>query len=230
MSDTFWSTSWRIVGGMINSILFSLKFKDTTHVISGDGVGYSEIRLKPGLNLLNGYFQAHQYPFDPNTATELRSIKVANQSALLTIWIEKAKKEKPIILHLRLGDYKNESGIGVLPPNYYKQALEKLVTADKLKNLWIFTDEINSVDSYVNPPSSFNSIVIAENGLSPAETLELMRYGSAYVIANSTFSWWAAFLAYGNGCTTIMPSPWFQNMPPPVGIKPQNWIEIEYLK
>jgi hypothetical protein len=89
---------------------------------------------------------------------------------------------------------------------------------------------MESVNEFISLPPTFNVSVIGENGLNPAETLELMRHGSAYVIANSTFSWWAAFLSYQSGCTKIMPAPWFQNMPSPIGIKPQDWIEIEFLK
>jgi hypothetical protein len=118
----------------------------------------------------------------------------------------------------------------VLTPAYYKTALQELESKSASKNIWIFTDELESVNEFISLPPTFNVSVIGENGLNPAETLELMRHGSAYVIANSTFSWWAAFLSYQSGCTKIMPAPWFQNMPSPIGIKPQDWIEIEFLK
>jgi len=208
----------------------SIRFKSCTRVYSGEGVGFCEFRLKPGLNLLNGYFQAHQFAFHSAVRTRLKEISLKQISPGLTQWIEKAKIETPIIVHLRLGDYKNESGIGLLSPSYYEEALRTLELKEKSRNIWIFTDEVGLVDKYVSPPSTFHVSIIGEIGLNPAETLELMRYGSAYVIANSTFSWWAAFLSYQSGCTTIMPSPWFRNMPSPIGIKPQDWIEIEFLK
>jgi hypothetical protein len=98
------------------------------------------------------------------------------------------------------------------------------------RNVWVFSDEPTEVNQYIKLPLGYGMRVVGDNGLNPAETLELMRHGSAYVIANSTFSWWAAFLSYERGCPTIMPAPWFQNMPSPEGIKPENWIEIEYLE
>ncbi len=219
----------RIVG-VITDLMFSLKFRAPTHVVSGEGVGFCEINLKTGHNLLNGYFQAHQYPFDPAVYNRLREIRLVNESSTLIRWIEKARLENPIFIHLRLGDYKNESGIGVIPTKYYEKALRELELKGVSRNIWIFTDEAESVHGYIQPPSEFKITVIGENGLNPAETLELMRHGSAYVIANSTFSWWGAFLSYRSGCPKIMPTPWFQNMPSPVGIKPPDWIEIDLLK
>jgi len=210
--------------------ILSMRFKSRTHVYSGEGVGFCELNLRPGLNLLNGYFQAHQFPSHTKVRERLQEISLKTISPSLTQWIERAKNETPIIVHLRLGDYKNESGIGILSPGYYEEALRILESSENSKNIWIFTDEVELVDRFVSPPSKFHVRIIGEVGLTPAETLELMRHGSAYVIANSTFSWWAAFLSYQSGCTTIMPSPWFQNMPSPVGIKPQDWIEIEFLR
>lgn len=213
-----------------SDLLFSLRFKEPTNIFSGEGVGFCKIRLKPGRNLLNGYFQAHQYPSDRAVSAQLRNLRLLQQSESLNWWIEKAKAERPIIVHLRLGDYKYEKGIGVLPPSYFEKALVNIQAKESSKNIWIFTDEIALVDQFITLPSVFSVRVIGDNGLNPAETLELMRYGSAYVIANSTFSWWAAFLSYQTGCTTIMPTPWFQNMPSPIGIKPRDWIEVEIHK
>lgn len=213
----------------LTDLIFSLKFRERTHVFSGAGSGFCTINLKPGHNLLNGYFQAHQFPFHPEVLPLMRAIRLKQISPALKRLIEKAEIEKPIIVHLRLGDYKNESGIGLLSPGYYEKALRELESRETSKNIWIFTDEVESVDKFITPSSMFSVSVIGQNNLNPAETLELMRHGSTYVIANSTFSWWAAFLSYQTGCTTIMPSPWFQNMPSPVGIKPQDWIEVETL-
>ncbi len=213
----------------LTDFIFSLKFRERTYVFSGVGSGFCTIDLKPGQNLLNGYFQAHQFPFHPEVFPLMREMRLKQTSPALKRLIEKAEIEKPVIVHLRLGDYKNESGIGLLPPNYYKKALRELESRETSKNIWIFTDEVESVDKFITPSSLFSVSVIGQNNLNPAETLELMRHGSSYVIANSTFSWWAAFLSYQTGCTTIMPSPWFQNMPSPVGIKPQDWIEVETL-
>jgi len=214
---------------LINSLFFSIKFKERTSVISGEGTGFCQIRLVAGRNLLNGYFQAHQFAFEPTVSKKLQEIRLTSYSSALDSWIKKAKNDKPVIVHLRLGDYKVEYGIGVLPGAYYQDALSQLAEKVGSKNLWVFTNEPESVEAFVEPHPFFDMKVVGDIGLNPAETLELMRFGSAYVIANSTFSWWGAFLAYDRDCIKIMPKPWFQQLPSPSGINPKNWIEIEYL-
>jgi hypothetical protein len=213
-----------------SDLIFSLRFKSYTKVFSGTGVGFCEINVKPKNTLLNGYFQAHQYPCEVETYKKMQSIQISNQSQHLKDWIDLAIVERPVMVHLRLSDYKLEKGIGVLPSKYYDKALMQIQKTAQSRKIWIFSDEPAAVDRFVKPPIDYGIRVIGDNGLNPAETLELMRHGSAYVIANSTFSWWAAFLSYEKGCPTIMPAPWFQNMPSPEGIKPENWIEIEYLE
>jgi hypothetical protein len=218
-----------LVGAAVD-FYFSLRFKRIVKVISGDGVGYSPLSLKPGYNLLNGYFQSYLYSKDSFVRNRMRSIEIRSKSAKLLELIGKAKEDNPIFIHLRLGDYRKEKSIGILPPDYYKKALTHLTSKDVSRKIWIFSDEPASVNSFIDAPSPYEMVIVDDQGLNPAEVLELMRYGSAYIIANSTFSWWGAFLAYNDDCIRIMPTPWFQGAPSPEGIRPKEWIEIEYLE
>ena len=111
---------------VLTNSLFTFHFREKTNIISGEGVGYCPIEIRPGRNLLNGYFQAHQFPFNAEVYSQMRGINLKEISPTLNQWINKARIENPIIVHLRLGDYKQESGIGVISPNYYKSALEKI--------------------------------------------------------------------------------------------------------
>jgi len=58
---------------------------------------------------------------------------------------------------------------------------------------------------------------------SSASTLEAMRFGRGYVIANSTFSWWGAYLSHTDHAEVIAPDPWFQGMDSPDSLIPRNW-------
>jgi hypothetical protein len=61
---------------------------------------------------------------------------------------------------------------------------------------------------------------------SASATFEIMRLGSAYVIANSSFSYWAAMLSRTPNPLVIAPKPWFQGAESPNQILPANWATI----
>ncbi len=213
--------------GFLSDCCLTIFFRSPTHLVTATNVGYFEVKLKNSSNLLNGYFQAETWANTLLTNSELSQIKLVSESERLGQLITRAKSEKPIVLHIRLGDYNNEPGIGVLENLYFWNALRKLEDLTPGRNIWIFSDEPDSVKIADIVPINFSAKIIKEPDLNPAETLELMRYGSSYIISNSTFSWWAAFLSYDRNASTIMPTPWFKSAPSPKGIKPKNWIEIE---
>ena len=63
-------------------------------------------------------------------------------------------------------------------------------------------------------------------GESSITTLEKMRCGSAYIIGNSTFSWWGSFLSHSINPPTIAPEPWFTGMNDPNELIPPEWIRM----
>jgi hypothetical protein len=67
--------------------------------------------------------------------------------------------------------------------------------------------------------------VINDEGLLPIEVLHLMSIGSSYVIANSTFSWWAAKLS--NSRQVIAPEPWFVGAKEPSQLIPDEWLRLK---
>jgi hypothetical protein len=54
-----------------------------------------------------------------------------------------------------------------------------------------------------------------------------MRQGDAYIIGNSTYSWWAATLSHKEPKMVIAPSPWFAEMDEPRFLVPPEWQRVE---
>ena len=140
--------------------------------------------------------------------------------------LDLALREKPTIVHIRLGDYRNEPRFGVLSENYYANAFAELGISQE-DNVWIFSNEPELVKaSYLHILCGSVSI-IEDQRLSPAELLELMRYGHKYVIGNSTLSWWAARLSFNPQAPVIAPKPWFKCLPEPFELVPTDWLRLE---
>ena len=221
--------AWRFLDYLVR---LSLKFILIRHfgfkgvVISGKGVGYHPINIPKGDFILNGYFQAENWVSEPIVFGQMQGLRLKFASENFLTWKTSIGLIKPIVLHIRLGDYRMEEGIGILSSQYFHDALNLELIRNASNTIWIFTDEPQSIDSKRVAPAGFNVQIFKDLSLNPAETLELMRHGSAYVISNSTFSWWSAYLRHDRTSAVALPQPWFKLSESPVGIAPKDWIRI----
>lgn len=138
-----------------------------------------------------------------------------------------AVKVKPIILHIRLGDYEKENNFGILPTRYYEEALEKLAHLGFEEEIWIFTNDLDKAKEIFPAKFEHRAKWIPDFSDSSVQVLEAMRLGSAYVIGNSTFSWWAAKLARDKSAQVVAPSPWFRSAATHLELLPANWLTID---
>jgi hypothetical protein len=138
-----------------------------------------------------------------------------------------AQVEHPVVIHLRLTDYNLENAFGIPSPNYYKDALRLLGENIQIGKVWIFSDDQEKAREILPQSITQDARWIPEICQSAACTLEVMRLGSHYIIGNSTFSWWGAFLSYADNATVIAPTPWFQGMEEPRDLIPPNWLRVD---
>jgi len=119
-------------------------------------------------------------------------------------WLEEMKgiseAERPIAIHIRRADYLNFSTVyPLLGDNYYRTALEFMSSELGKRPIWLFSDDparaMNEFSSKIN----FDRVVQTPRNIHSIETLELMSNSIGVVTANSTFSWWAAYLGSING-------------------------------
>jgi hypothetical protein len=140
---------------------------------------------------------------------------------------ESAAREKPVIIHIRRGDYMSMlDQFGVLDLKYYEIAISEVVrTLPELQNFWIVSNDsifAESVASLINGNVKFIDPTL---GISDLETLFLMSHGAAHILANSSYSWWGAFLAR-NSRLIIAPNKWFKNGSSPNLLIPNHWKQI----
>jgi hypothetical protein len=195
------------------------------HFSAGVGLDKSFKQLKGCLHI--GYFQNSQYFLESYSQRDLLELDPREPSDLYKELRDKALKEKPLILHLRLGDYLGEDTFGVPSRNYYESGINRLKPRPDDSPIWVFSNEPEKATQFLSLKRSSNVFLVPVEGLSSAETLNLMRYGSAYVIGNSTFSWWGAMLSFDRNAEVVAPTPWFKEGNEPLGIYPPSWIQIE---
>jgi hypothetical protein len=212
---------------VLGSAILSIRYLRLLGVAVGDQVGFSKIPFPQTGKVIVGYFQTAVWANSEKLKTILMQLHVAQPSSELTRLIEVAKSEKPLIVHVRLGDYRNEKDFGLLSKEYYRQALEILNLSCDFSNVWVFSDEIIEAQKLIGDISTLPTRYIEDVGGSTAESLELMRHGHGYIIGNSTFSWWGAFLSYRQNIKVIAPSPWFKSAPTPKELYPVEWKLID---
>jgi len=135
-------------------------------------------------------------------------------------------------IHIRRGDYVADPHTnqyhGICSIEYYHQCIEQLtLNAVKNPHFFIFSDDPEWV--YANfKISSHPSLIVGHNSTDNAhEDLRLMSLCKHQIIANSTFSWWGAWLNSNPGKIVIAPKKWFQKQTFPTSdLIPYGWIRI----
>ncbi len=190
------------------------------------GTGFDS-RRKSQSSLLVGYFQSYRWLENQNVFNRMRGLTVRNVGPKLAELQALAPQMKPLVVHCRFGDYKSEPGFGIPNASYYRNAIELMFAKENYPEIWVFSDEIDLAHEQI-PAEYLNRVRWIEDvDNSSAASLEAMRLGSGYVIANSTFSWWAATLTVNAGCSVVAPTKWFFSGPDPVDLIPNNWIRID---
>jgi hypothetical protein len=139
-----------------------------------------------------------------------------------------SSSESSISIHIRRADYLSPSNSAtVLGMAYYFRAVAE-IKKHVVDPLWVvFSDDID----WCRKEFHFlrNVTFVEGNAGTPWEDLRLMSACKHHIIANSTFSWWGAFLGRDQNGLTYYPKPWFLGMETPnIGVK-KEWIAIEAL-
>jgi hypothetical protein len=203
-------------------ILLSLRLKQSLEVYVAKGVGFSQLKTTKNRVMLIGYFQTRTYLESNHVENLFRSLELHSKPEILVKHESLANVETPLVVHVRLGDYRLESNFGILSKDYYK-CIQNMWNSGTYRKIWLFSDEPSAAIEFI--PESFRRYVrvINDSNENPATTLELMRLGNGYVIANSSLSWWGAKLSRTENPVVIAPTPWFKSMSEPEKLIPKEW-------
>lgn len=123
--------------------------------------------------------------------------------------------EHSISLHVRHGDYlKKDSGTGrvrfvVIDIDYYKRALEYIFERVSNPAVYVFSDDMDWCREHLGSCGAPVTFVDLESEATCYHDMNLMSLCRHHIIANSTFSWWGAWIARKEGIT-CSPEQWYQ--------------------
>jgi hypothetical protein len=180
--------------------------------------------------LLIGNWQSEKY--FSSFKKQLRSILVINNELVKNVIseAENLQKTESIGIHIRRGDYLRKQIIfewhGVMNKGYYLKGLEIISKKITPGRILFFTDDPEWVEKELLPITGGE---IASNNISKThvEDLYLMSQCRHNIIANSSFSWWGAWLNSNTEKIVVAPERWFGNGPKDTqDIIPTEWIKI----
>ena len=162
--------------------------------------------------LLDGYFQSPRYFEGSETLLRERFQPKAPLTELAAGWAAKIEASPcSISLHVRRGDYLTATASAVhvaLDRSYYDRAVTLMQNlAGSEAEFFLFSDEPNFIaEAFAGLPRAH---VVRSDPSAPWEDMFLMARCRHNVIANSSYSWWGAWLNPTEGKRVIAPARWF---------------------
>lgn len=175
---------------------------------------------------LYGFWQSYEY-FSDIGGIIRKEFVLRNPSAKYLKAVESIKLlSNPVSIHVRRRDYgKKESGFYLLPQDYYQKACEYI--GDKLSSFdpVIFTDDEAWVKNNFKIGKSL--VFLGDYRLEDFEELMLMSKCNHHIIANSSFSWWGAWLNKSEDKIVLAPQVWYKLQNPNFNLIPPGWVKIQ---
>lgn len=179
---------------------------------------------------LDGHWQSEKYFLDQEAIIREDFRFRSPLSPLSGQTLSQIRAEKTATsIHVRRGDYVHQAAAsafhGICPPGYYKKAMEHLQRVACPSRYFVFSDDMDWVKHNLefDLPVTF---VDHNRGKDSWQDMQLISACKNHIIANSSFSWWGAWLATGQK-QVVAPLQWFRASGPDTrDLIPGNWLRL----
>lgn len=208
--------------GAMPSMVSGLYRKTEWILCTRFGIYYLPRLLRPQFGsplIMDGYYQSYRYfsAFREALSAELQ-VKPEVISKTAERWRKIIANEDAIAVHVRRNNYANKCSAG-----YYASAVHKLSSERPGAKVFIFADDHRWVADNLLPVFD-GSLVQIEGETSDLQEFWLMTQCQHFIIANSTFSWWAAWLGSHAEKGVIAPRDgWCSRTSSIKGLLPAEW-------
>jgi len=176
---------------------------------------------------LNGYWQSEKYfkpiesvirkDFDFKELIPQHSISLAQEIA----------QSNSICVNVRRGDFINSKMHAVAGADYYKKADQIIKSKITDPHYYVFSDDVEWCTNNLQFFSPVKYISHFHAGKKFSHYLQLMSLCKHFIIPNSSFAWWAAWLSNNSEKLVIAPEKWFNEGPKDTqDLLPEEWIKI----
>jgi hypothetical protein len=175
---------------------------------------------------LAGYWQSYKYFSDISDIIKKDFSQKNKPEKPINSLLNVIENCESVSLHIRRGDYvsnKRTNEIhGFIGLEYYKKAIEIIQNNVSDPHFFVFSDDIVWAKMNIN---CSERITFMDGNLSNHEDFRLMTACKHHIIANSSFSWWTAWLTSDKNSIVIAPKNWFSG----IAYKKEDRIPEEWL-
>jgi Glycosyl transferase family 11 len=176
---------------------------------------------------LVGYWQSERYFGDIAAAIRRELTYLRAPDAPNARWLERMRACNAVCVHVRRGDYLLPAHFkyhGLCSAGYYQRALQMIRARVANPQFFVFSDDWPWCREHL----ADEDIVVVDANKPDAghDELRLMAACRNHVIANSSMSWWGAWLAAGEGQIVVAPTPWFTHRPETPDLLPAGWVTL----
>jgi hypothetical protein len=182
---------------------------------------------------LSGYWQSEKYfPGIREILLDDFKFKPSSDESIQILAERIINTPNSVSVHIRRGDYQNNPQVnkihGVLPIEYYVEAMGLMLKRTEKPIFYFFSDDIDWVISKFSELD--NVFFVNQNmGSNSFEDMRLMSLCKHNIVANSSFSWWGAWLNQNPSKIVIAPKKWFADSiknNEAKDIVPDSWIKL----
>jgi len=217
-------------GSLVNSLR---RLKYSTRLVQEDGFLFDgqvmSVTSEP--KYYSGYWQSWKYlagvetlvrsEFQPRTEMDGEALELK----------ERIKDVGGACLNVRRGDFVNNEKTrkfhGYMEVEYYNSALARLRDAGEFDHVFVFSDDLDWCEANLRLKGNVKFVSHSLAGPKFTHYLSLMAACSGFVIPNSTFGWWGAWLSGAPGHLVVAPKNWFaDNTIDTSDLIPESWVRL----
>jgi hypothetical protein len=181
----------------------------------------------PAECMLFGYFQTPRYfqGFETTLRDELATRDLGLEQGREEL-ARQLRNPGSVAVHVRRTDYVGNPDLDLCGIAYYRAAMQRMRDTVSAARFFVFSD----APAWCQQHITGRDVAVVEHRASQSSLadLHLMSLAHHHIIANSSYSWWAAWLGEKPGQQVLMPARWFGTIEAPIEEKRcQGWEVVE---
>jgi len=215
--------------GAVKSLLRKLRLPHTKTFIEDTDMKRVNISSIVPPVMVKGYWQSQSYFI--KYKEQIKKEFTFKRGSICSVHAQTAliHEKQSVSIHIRRGDYITNltasNVLGVLDPEYYKSSINLICDRIERPYFYVFSDDPTwAIQNFSHIP---DLEIIDSRGMGSHIDLWLMSNCKHNIIANSSYSWWAAWLNKNNDKVVIAPRRWFKDSSlMHESLVPSDWLTI----